>query len=159
MYGILLCIVLLHSVDDGNSYVPEASPTPLSIQREQHDSGEPQAASNRPGGKKLDLSKKTKAEPRPPNEPHTANVASATAPPPGLRVAPVGREDSEKVANVQVVPKILQPARPAQASDTGYGTASSKKKVDTGMYICPRWLHEVSVFMESFLPIRCVQVS
>ena len=161
MYVILLCTALLHSVDDGNIYVPEEprTPLPIAVQQEHRDSAKLQAASSRPGGKKVDLSKRAKAEPRPPNEPHTANVASATAPPPGLQVAPVGREDSEKVANVQVALKSIQHARPAQASDTGYGTASSKKKVDTGMYICPRWLHEVSVFMESFLPIRCVQVS
>ena len=158
-----LCFIqhLLHSVDGDNIYATKEPPTPLpiAVQREQRDSAETQAAFSRPGGKKDDLSRKAKAEARPPNEPHTANVGSAMAPPPGLRMAPVGREESENVANVQAPPKILQHAQPAQASDTGYGTASSKKKVDTGMYICPRWLHEVSVFMQSFLPIRCVKVS
>ena len=163
-----LCFIqhYLHSVDADNIYAAEEPPTPLpkAVQREQPDLSvqqeqRSQAAFSRPGEKKVNLSRKAKAEARPPNEPHTANVGSAMAPPPGLRMAPVGREESENVANVQVARKILQPSRPAQASDTGYGTGLSRKKVDTGMYICPRWLYEVSVFIQSFLPIRCVQVS
>ena len=126
----------MHSVGVDNYYAPEVPPALLSVavQREQRDSAEPQVSLCRPGGEKL--SQKAMAEPRPPNEPHTANVASMTAPPPGLRMVPMGRE-SEKVANVQVALKSIQHARPAQASDTGYGTGlSSRKKVAMGMYVC-----------------------
>ena len=160
--SLVIQLLLLYSIESGEIPVtpPEPEPSPLPRLFQAQCVPQEDRSLDRPGEKKkADLNKKATAEPRPPNEPHTANVASATAPPPGLRVTPVGCEESEKVANVQVAPKILQPARLAQASDTGYGTGlSSRKKVGTGMYVCLRWLHEVSVFMQSFLPIRCVKV-
>ena len=131
----------MYSVGIDNYYVPEELPTPLAIavQREQRDSAELQAVC-RPGGKNVDLSQKATAEPRTPNEPHTANVASATAPPPGLRMTPVDRVESEKVDNVQVAPQSTQHARPEQAMDTEYGTSTGplgRKKVGIGMSTVP----------------------
>ena len=86
----------------------------------------PQVTSvQRPDKKATDLSKKTKAEPRPCNESYTTNVTSTTVPP--LRLAPVGCEEVALIA--KNVP-ITQP-------DTGYGTGtnlSSKKKVGKGMF-------------------------
>ena len=120
----------MYSVDTGDTYVPEKPPNLLQIaaQREQLTAEESPVPVSRPGKGAGALDRKSKAEPRPPNEPHTANVGSATALPP--REAPVGRE-SVKVPAVQAAPH-----RPAQASDQGYGTgtgSSTQNKLGTGM--------------------------
>ena len=113
------------------------------------------ASLSRPGKKPADLSKKARVEPRPPNEPHTLNATSKIALPPGQRLAPVGREETEKVAIVQAVPKSVQPAQPAQGTDQGYctGTVSSRQK---GMCMHIGCLVKcVSAIMISFLPFSC----
>ena len=141
--SLVIQFLLSYFIESGKVPVtppePEPSPLPRDFQAQYVPQGD--RSLNRPGEKKkADLSKRAKAELRPPNEPYTANVGSATAPPPGLRVAPVGREDSEKVAIVQATPKNIQPDRQAQASDTGYHTntgPSGKKKVGIGMSTMP----------------------
>lgn len=135
--AVLLYIVLyntssyvpLYPVDTDDTYVPK-KPNNLQItaQREQLTAEECPVAVSRPG---KGADKKSKAEPRQPNEPYTANVGSATAPPPGQREAPVGRE-SVKVSAVQAAPHQL-----TQVTDTGYGTGtgtSSRNKLGTGMH-------------------------
>ena len=117
----------MYSVDTDDTYVPEKYSLQIAAQREQLTAEKSPVAVSRPG---KGADKKSKAEPRQPNEPHTANVGSATAPPSGRREAPVGRE-SVKVPAVQAAPHQL-----AQASDQGYGTgtgSSSRNKLVTGM--------------------------
>ena len=81
------------------------------------DSTGPQVAQIRPGKHLVDLSKTSRPELRPPNESHTAKVTSGTAPPTSQRLAPLGREETEKVAIVQAAPK----------------ASSSRKKSGTSM--------------------------
>lgn len=123
----------MYPIDTGDTYVPEKPPNLLQIaaQREQRTVEESPVATSHPGKGAVPLHMKSKAEPRPPNEPHTVNVGSATAPPPGQWEAPVGREESVKVPAVQAAPHQL-----AQASDQGYGTrtgTSTQTKLVTGM--------------------------
>ena len=113
-------------------YVPEKPPNLLQIaaQREQLTAEESPVPVSRPGKGAGALDRKSKAEPRQLNEPHTANVGSATAPPPGRPEAPVDRK-SVKVPAVQAAPH-----PPAQASDQGYGRetgSSTQNKLGTGM--------------------------
>ena len=130
-------VLTVRSTCNTSSYVPlypvDVSEKPNSVQvaaqREQLTENSP-VASSRPGKRAGALDTKPKAELRQPNEPHTAIVGSATAPPPGRREAPVGRE-SVKVPAVQAAPHPL-----AQASDQGYGTgtgSSSRNTLVTGM--------------------------
>ena len=119
----------MYSVDTDDMYIPEKPPNLLQIaaQREQLTAEESPVPVSRPGKGAGALDRKSKAEPRQLNEPHTANVGSATVPP---REAPVGRE-SVKVPAVQAAPH-----QPAQASDQGHGTGtgpSSRNKLGTGM--------------------------
>lgn len=112
-------------------YAPE-KPNGLQIaaQREQFTAEGSPVAVSRPGKEAGALDKKSKAEPRPPNEPHTANVGSATAPPLGQWVAPMGREGSAQAPTVQAAPH-----QPAHQLGQGYGTgagSSSRKKLGTG---------------------------
>ena len=114
-------------------YVPEKPPNLLkiAIQQEQRTAEEGPVATSRPGKGVGALGKKSKAELRPPNEPHTASVGSATVPPPGQWEAPVGREENVKVSAVQAAPH-----PPAQVSDQGYGRetgSSTQNKLGTGM--------------------------
>ena len=106
----------------------------------------------RPGKKATDLSKKSRAEPRPPNEHHSVDVASGTVPH-GLRMAPVGREETVKAAVVQAA-RALQPA---QASDQGYATGTTnKRKTGTGTYTLHGCLVK-KVIVNSFLLFSCVR--
>ena len=125
---LMLILILMICI-----YVLEKPPKLLQIaaQREQLTAEESPVAVSRPGKGAGALDKKSKAEPRPPNEPHTANVGSATVLPPGQREAPVGREESVKPPAVQAAPH-----RPAQATVQAYGTgtgSSSRNKLGTGM--------------------------
>ncbi len=130
---VAACIKLLFHYSTTNFtfiYFSDAIPQPDSYQY--GPSGE--VSPGRPGKKESNLSKKTKVEPRPPNESLTANVASATAPLQGQRIPPVGSEESANVGIVQPAAKSIQPPRPAQSSDLGYGTGTGSSNRKKGVY-------------------------
>ena len=116
----LLRVLSYCSTNNFTLYISDAIPQPNSYQY--GPSGE--VSPGRPGKKEFTLSKKTRAEPRPPNESHTADVASTMALLACQRMPPVGSEESAKVGIVQPAAKSIQSPRPAQASDLGYGTGT-----------------------------------